>query len=512
MEQLTFGGLPASQSYKWTNENKNKLAHLLHRIAYGKDKKAYIEFYEFKRHFLPDIWENTMLLLAKWRIENNWKPVEEFLDEMKKLMIEQGEVPPVDPAETYERMIQGIKEAGINLNKNILESVVNVIKTNSLFDTVIELPEEPEPINDIYINNELSAIIKDSYKSNSLFEKKDLSQMEFTKLIPDHKFRINMTEHLAETKKFFQVGLFYLMSWSDICTMFVEYFKNNFSEIKDTYGFNFGEFRQYSFQDWRLKLYSEFLEIDKKLGSTELTDKRRNSLLWKWEQINTEQKRLDLINDLFGGYVEQGFHRLSVDCLNKSAIILDYDNSLTIKTKSGERLHGKPVIDPHTITQTLLKLKCNYIMYSTFSSGKDNIQKFRLILPLDTTFENKDLSVIKEAIINLFSVVPNCQDFINGMVDYTCFEMPRMFYMPVNQPIKKTKIEDYKLLQDYSVHIYSNNALENKTFCWIEYRNENNYLSIPSLFEYRNKAIKLKDPSYKSIEYIEEARKNLLQS
>ena len=38
-------------------------------------------------------------------------------------------------------------------------------------------------------------------------------------------FHLNLTPHLAETKNIFQTGYFYLMQWSEICDLFVKYFK-----------------------------------------------------------------------------------------------------------------------------------------------------------------------------------------------------------------------------------------------------------------------------------------------
>ena len=72
-------------------------------------------------------------------------------------------------------------------------------------------------------------------------------------------------------------------------------------------------------------------------------------------------------------------------------------------------------------------------------------KKFRVIIPLDCGIKYVDILQIKEATINWLSIYPKCQDFIYGLSDYTAFEMPRMFYIPVNHVSKIQSRRFYQL-------------------------------------------------------------------
>ena len=188
-----------------------------------------------------------------------------------------------------------------------------------------------------------------------------------------------------------------------------------------------------------MKLYTEYLNLDEKLGSMQQNDKKYQKTHFKWEKLNTENKRLDVLQELCPNGPEASFHRLAADCINKSAIIIDYDNSPTVesinsKTGKLEKYEHKMFpIKSIDVYKTLLTLNCNFLIYSSFSS-ETHREKFRVILPLDVPVLSKDLQAINETIINLL-IQPT--DLIYGLVDPTSFEMPRMFYMPVNKPSKK---------------------------------------------------------------------------
>jgi hypothetical protein len=323
---------------------------------------------------------------------------------------------------------------------------------------------------------------------------------------PDLEFRLNLTDHLAETKKMFQTGHFYKMPWSAICDLFVAYFKTNFRDIKDTSGFSFGEFKTYTIKEWRLKLYNEYLNLDEKLSNLSQDDPKRSKIEFKWDKINTESKRLSVLNDLFPHGIDLGFHRLSIDCINKSAIIIDYDNnqfidSLDKKTGKREQVkHFKSLVQPEMITDKLYRMGCNFIIYSSFSSTTSH-PKFRVVLPLDFPVNKDDSTMIKECVINLLTIFPNVDDFTHNLVDYTSFEMSRFFYMPVNHIDKFQDIEKY---DTYKTGLINFKAPD----CWLSYRNSDHYISTELLHEYRHKIMKKNPRSWKGIEYIDSVRKN----
>jgi hypothetical protein len=134
------------------------------------------------------------------------------------------------------------------------------------------------------------------------------------------------------------------------------------------------------------------------------------------------------------------------------------------------------------IQKRLSQLKCDYIAYSTFSSDPETkgYSKFRVIIPLCKPFEKNEVTPMKEIIINL---IGEPLDYIYGLIDYTSFEMPRMFYVPVNSSPDKIN------------------------FCL--YQQNNNFLSPELLFQWRNQQIMSKSPQWKTIDYIDSSRKNL---
>lgn len=305
----------------------------------------------------------------------------------------------------------------------------------------------------------------------------------------DKLFRLNLTPHLAETRTIYQTGKYYTISWHEICQLFIQYFLSNFSNEKDTYGFNFGQFKKLTYRDWRLKIYNTYLDLDIKLSQGNISQEKRNKLEFKWDKINTEVKRQYELSCMFtDGYTENTFHRLAEECLTKSAIILDYDNNYS---QNAPKLHYNEILNKYQ------QIGCNFIMYTSFSSTPDH-EKFRVILPLSEPFKYVDLPIIREALINYLSIYPDRKDFIYGLIDYTSFEFPRMFYMPIN------KIEKYNkefLIQTETACIMPEcriDICENKDFLdtryLITYRNKMktslSFMTNDKLLELRKKATK----------------------
>lgn len=206
-----------------------------------------------------------------------------------------------------------------------------------------------------------------------------------------------------------------------MCESFRVWHQTNKNTEKDTYGFSLGDFKTYTRNGWRLKLYEYYLKNEEKLSNP--TAKAYKSVVYKNSLVHTEEKRNTLLENLFpGDAINIGFHRVARDIVNKHAIIIDIDN----KTCD----ISVPMIEP---AELLSKIKTvNYIAYSSFSNTTEH-QKFRVIIPTDRPFTLKENDKLKHFIMLTTSVRVN-HDYIQNIIDITCYEPSRFFYVPVNKP------------------------------------------------------------------------------
>jgi hypothetical protein len=232
------------------------------------------------------------------------------------------------------------------------------------------------------------------------------------------KYQLCLTQNLAKTKSLLQAGNMFSLSWSDLVNYFFDLQNSNISEDKDTMGFTIGEYRTYSFNEWRLKLYQKYLKLEDMYNRN-----KEEKYLRTWKMINSEEKRINIIKNLFlNGYnFTTGFHRVNIDIINKQSIIIDYDNKIS----------KIPTIKHNEILEILEILKCNYILYSSYNNSKER-EKFRVIIPTDRPFTTAENLLIKESIVNIFTV-RMYQDVIYDLLDFTSFEPSRFFYVPVNK-------------------------------------------------------------------------------
>jgi hypothetical protein len=87
--KLTHGGLPEDQAQHWTDANKKKLGNIVMMLQSTVDlrKKAYIDFYEMKRYFFVEEWDQFILILNTFRKDQGFGTMQELLDSQKSLIL-----------------------------------------------------------------------------------------------------------------------------------------------------------------------------------------------------------------------------------------------------------------------------------------------------------------------------------------------------------------------------------------------------------------------------------------
>lgn len=83
----TWGGIPENEAFAWNNEKRKKLGEIIGNIHSGdpaRQKKGYIDYYEFKRHFMIDVWSDFINRIDNFRIGKGFLRVEDMVKEIGK--------------------------------------------------------------------------------------------------------------------------------------------------------------------------------------------------------------------------------------------------------------------------------------------------------------------------------------------------------------------------------------------------------------------------------------------
>ena len=108
------------------------------------------------------------------------------------------------------------------------------------------------------------------------------------------------------------------------------------------------------------------------------------------------------------------------DCRTRSrkADDFDYQTALIVDYDSGAKLP-----DVAGYIQTELKADC--LIYASFNNGKDGVEKFRAVVPVNWPFEVRMLAcpAVREKLLTFF---PGC--------DHSTFDRGRFFNVPVRRP------------------------------------------------------------------------------
>lgn len=92
--ELTIGGLNKSEALTWDNvETCQVFGGIIYRLLSGKiaDRRSgYIDFYEFKRHFMQCEFDRLFLRIEAKRKNMNMQTIESVLEEIREQIIEGG--------------------------------------------------------------------------------------------------------------------------------------------------------------------------------------------------------------------------------------------------------------------------------------------------------------------------------------------------------------------------------------------------------------------------------------
>jgi hypothetical protein len=128
----TFGGLHESEALHWNAETLQQFGHIVFLLsgASAEDrKKGRNEFYEFKRHFMEDEFNDKVVALELFRMEHNVKGLFELLEEIGDQLVEKQ----ILPAEASRIDISEFVEIAIRpLVKR--QSMEESIKSSNFFD------------------------------------------------------------------------------------------------------------------------------------------------------------------------------------------------------------------------------------------------------------------------------------------------------------------------------------------------------------------------------------------
>lgn len=86
IEKHTHGGFPASEAWCWNEKTSQKLGSIIYNLMSTKSeekKRGYIDYYEFKRHFIAREFQNKIKELEKFRKENNNESIHSLLETVR---------------------------------------------------------------------------------------------------------------------------------------------------------------------------------------------------------------------------------------------------------------------------------------------------------------------------------------------------------------------------------------------------------------------------------------------
>jgi hypothetical protein len=91
---LTWGGIPESEAFSWEDPTVGQAFGEIVLNLYSTDKKVrrqgYIDFYEFKRHFLVEEWDRKIAVLDEYRAGLSKGTIEDLLYAAREDLTEAG--------------------------------------------------------------------------------------------------------------------------------------------------------------------------------------------------------------------------------------------------------------------------------------------------------------------------------------------------------------------------------------------------------------------------------------
>lgn len=100
----TWGGIPETEAFEWNDHTKKQLGAIIGDIHSGnpaRQKKGYIDYYELKRHFMVNVWDEFIDRVDNFRVQKGFLRVEAMVREIGKrvtdLNIKSNPLPKSDP-------------------------------------------------------------------------------------------------------------------------------------------------------------------------------------------------------------------------------------------------------------------------------------------------------------------------------------------------------------------------------------------------------------------------------
>lgn len=88
--KYTFGGMPLSDAKHWDDETKKELGSIVYKITSGKSKlrlEGHNEYYEFKRFFTREEWDEYVDALERYRESLGHRRVGDIVREIGKQLV-----------------------------------------------------------------------------------------------------------------------------------------------------------------------------------------------------------------------------------------------------------------------------------------------------------------------------------------------------------------------------------------------------------------------------------------
>lgn len=107
MSTLTHGGMPSSEAYHWTKATYLRFGKIVCDLtSAGSDRRAkgYNDYYNMRRYFMAQEWDEKMRDLDIFRVANRHRPLQEILAEIREQIVrdkkpaEAAESSPMIPA------------------------------------------------------------------------------------------------------------------------------------------------------------------------------------------------------------------------------------------------------------------------------------------------------------------------------------------------------------------------------------------------------------------------------
>jgi hypothetical protein len=87
----TFGGVPEAEACHWNEKTFQEFGHIVFLLSGSKvedRRKGYYNFYEFKRRFMENEFNEKMIELEVFRLEHRAKGIYDLLEEIGEQIIE----------------------------------------------------------------------------------------------------------------------------------------------------------------------------------------------------------------------------------------------------------------------------------------------------------------------------------------------------------------------------------------------------------------------------------------